>query len=243
MKGRRVSRFEQSVSALGMMTLQAKALFTFDDKGNLLTTNEPEPVRAPRLFLGLTGEGFIAHHRDDVPKPVVRKLERILDRTASITDPGQMPAMLDKLREALATQAPVTEVWEGPAWRFPEVIPAPEGVTAIGPGEVDLLREHFPYTAEHLEDHEPCFAVVDNGVAVAICRSVRQKVGVAEAGVETIAAYRGRGYAPRVVAAWAREVRERGLIPLYSASGQNSASRAVARKLGLILYGIDVSLT
>lgn len=110
MKGRRVTRFEQSVSALGMMTLQAKALFTFDEKGNLLTTNEREPVRAPRLFLGLTGEGFIAHHRDDVPKPIVRKHERILDRAATITDPRQMPAILDKLCEALAAQAPATEV-------------------------------------------------------------------------------------------------------------------------------------
>lgn len=238
-----MSEIEKSVSALAMMTLQAAALFTFDDDGNLLTTNEPDPVRAPRLFLGLTGEGFVAYHRDDVPKAVTQNIERILDRAATVTDPRQLPALVNQLCDTLAAQAPVTEIWEGPAWRFPETISSPDGVTAIGPGEVDLLREHFPYTAEHLEDHDPCFAVVDNGAAVSVCRSVRLKAGVAEAGVDTIAAYRGRGYAPRVVAAWARAVRERGLIPLYSASGQNNASRAVARKLGLVLYGIDLSLT
>jgi len=44
---------------LALMTFQAAALFTFDRHGNLLTTNEPDPVRAPRLFLGITSEGFI----------------------------------------------------------------------------------------------------------------------------------------------------------------------------------------
>jgi len=60
--------------------------------------------------------------------------------------------------------------------------------------------------------------------------------------VETVLAYRGRGYANTVVAAWARDILATGRMPLYSTSWQNLASQAVARKLGLIQYGTDVSL-
>lgn len=64
-----------------------------------------------------------------------------------------------------------------------------------------------------------------------------------EAGVETARPYRGRGYAARVVAAWAREVRDMGRVPLYSTSWKNEASRAVARKLALICFGNDLHIT
>jgi hypothetical protein len=42
---------------------------------------------------------------------------------------------------------------------------------------------------------------------------------------------------------WARAVRALGAEPLYSTSWQNAASRAVARKLGLVLYGTDLSIS
>jgi mono/diheme cytochrome c family protein len=64
-----------------------------------------------------------------------------------------------------------------------------------------------------------------------------------EAGVETAASCRGRGYAAPVVAAWARAVRDVGRVPLYSTSWRNEASRAVARKLGLVCFGSDLHIT
>jgi hypothetical protein len=34
-----------------------------------------------------------------------------------------------------------------------------------------------------------------------------------------------------------------GLVPLYSTSWKNEPSRAVARRLGLIQYGVDLHIT
>ncbi len=52
------------------------------------------------------------------------------------------------------------------------------------------------------------FALAVDGHAVAVCCSVRRTSMAHEAGVETVSPYRGRGYAARVVKAWARAVRE-----------------------------------
>src|SRR5438876_246856 len=67
----------------------------------------------------------------------------------------------------------------------------------------------------------------------------RQSPWAAEAGVETLDAMRGRGYATAAVAAWAAALRRRGLLPLYSASWENVASQRVAEKVGAVCYGED----
>jgi len=63
-----------------------------------------------------------------------------------------------------------------------------------------------------------------------------------EAGVETHPAFRGHGYAAIATAAWARAMRDRGVIPLYSTAWENFASQRVAAKLSLIRYGASLSI-
>src|SRR5690606_39022022 len=111
----------------------------------------------------------------------------------------------------------------------------------------DLLREMPDWgsgieSEARFEESGPCFVAVEDGIAVSICASVRLTDHAAEAGLETHERYRGRGHAANVVAAWARAIRDTDRIPLYSTSWANHASRAVARKLGLIAYGSDLSL-
>jgi hypothetical protein len=45
------------------------------------------------------------------------------------------------------------------------------------------------------------------------------------------------------VTAWAGALRRAGVIPLYSTSWDNAASRGVARGLGLAMYAEDFHLT
>jgi RimJ/RimL family protein N-acetyltransferase len=106
----------------------------------------------------------------------------------------------------------------------------------------DLDASTLEISAQEFEARGPLMVAIVDGVAVSACFCARLTARAAEAGVETVEAYRGRGYAPAVVAAWAHAVRAIGRIPLYSTSWDNLASQAVARKLGLIQYGTDLSL-
>ena len=229
---------------LELMELRVAALFTHDGAGRIVTNNEPEPDPgpAPRFFLGRTREGIVWRVHHDVPAATAADLERLLINEPPLADPRQSPAAIDALCEVLAAHGPVSEVEQGPAWRFPETLSAAEGAVLLGPRDSESLREHFPYTAEHLGVRQPCAAVLVDGIAVSICYSARISPRVAEAGVDTVERFRGRGYAVSVTAAWAKAVRSGGRIPLYSTSWDNLASQAVARKLGLVLYGVDLSI-
>jgi predicted GNAT family acetyltransferase len=106
----------------------------------------------------------------------------------------------------------------------------------------DLVRPVFPLLADDLPWRQPCLAIVADGRLASLCYSARNTPIAAEAGVNTVEEFRGRGFAPAVVAAWGQAVHAQGRFPLYSTSWDNLASRAVARKLGLLQYGADFSI-
>jgi RimJ/RimL family protein N-acetyltransferase len=89
----------------------------------------------------------------------------------------------------------------------------------------------------------PMAVVLEGGNAISVCCSVRVTPRAHEAGVETHRDFRGRGHAARAVSAWAKMVRDLDRLPLYSTSWENEPSRAVARKLDLIQFGVDLHIT
>ena len=134
------------------------------------------------------------------------------------------------------------ELSSGPAFTFPETLPE------LGETEtVDDLRQletHFTgWTADEIPDASPIVAVMEDGHAVSVCFCARRASFAAEAGLETAPPFRGRGLGPRVAAAWALAMRASGRTPLYSTSWSNDASRAVARKLGLVPYAATWNLS
>ncbi len=133
----------------------------------------------------------------------------------------------------------------GPAYRFPNDLPAPVHATRISRSNLHLLAgmvSDLDALALTFEAREPRMAVIEDGVAVSVCYSARLTERAADAGVETLEGYRGHSYAPKVVTAWAHAIRATGRIPLYSTSWDNLASQAVARKLQLVQYATDLSL-
>ena len=170
------------------------------------------------------------------PKAIHKEIETLVEREPlpySLEDP---PREQFTIIHALRRHNAVIDVHRGPAYAFLGPIPVVSGILPLGPAQAAYLHPALATLAPELASRQPCFAAVEDGVAVSVCYSARTGAQAAEAGVETVEAYRGRGHATRVAAAWAAAVRAQGLLPLYSTSWENAASRAVARHLGIEPY-------
>ena len=233
-----------TLSETQLIEIQANTLFTHDSNGRLLTNNEPDGEAAPRFFLGRTMAGHICRFRHDLPDDIVRELKSCVAREPIPHDLSEPPLHLEIYKIILESHAPVRNIYHGPAYHFPETIAAPSGITAtrMTQSNAPALQPDFPWLFSQLEFMPPVFAVVQEGRAVAACFSSRFPGAANEAGVHTLEGFRGRGYAAAVVAAWATAIRELGHIPLYGTTWSNFGSQAVARKLGLEMYGDDLHM-
>ena len=236
-----------------LMEMHVEALYVHDETGRLLRVREQNGGPAPRFFLGrLTDGSVVRRYRHDVDDALRNALESVSTSGGVIGEPSLNPehraaaelarygAILDRFEAVRSKSA-------GPAFCFSELpreYTAPDDqVILVTSANVNLLQPLLPAWTPDVQLSPPLLALLVDGVAVSVCASVRITAGAHEAGVDTAPAFRGRGYAPRVVAAWARAVRSLGAEPLYSTGWHNAASRAVARKLGLVHFGSDLHLT
>jgi hypothetical protein len=126
----------------------------------------------------------------------------------------------------------------GPAFTFSKLRPADSDIVSVE--SVDQLTRHFRgWGAEDLPACAPIIAIFDGAAAVSVCFCARRSAVAAEAGLETAERFRGRGFGPRVTAAWASVIQASGLVPIYSTSWKNTSSLSVARKLGLDARAVD----
>ncbi|MBN8594517.1 MAG: GNAT family N-acetyltransferase [Anaerolineae bacterium] len=138
--------------------------------------------------------------------------------------------------------APIADIFAGPAYYLPRD-EAPQQAIRITPTNAHLLEQHLPYTKRWLSERIPVFLIVVEGEAIAACYSARQTAKAAEAGVDTLEQYRGRGYAIATTQNWAAAVYAAGKLPLYSTSWDNLASQTVAQKLKAVQYAVTYSVT
>ncbi len=234
------------ITGYQLMELGVDALFTHDADGSIRRINEPEGELAPRFFFGHTAEGSLWRFRYDLHPDTRRKLAALAAAEPGWPDLQSEPHNLEAFLAVLREEEEVQSIYCGPAYRFPDDVPMPVNVTTITRSNLHVLRHmvaDVDDVARHFEAGQPTVAVLEENLAVSVCFSSRLTEHVAIAGVETLEPYRGRGYATAVVAGWARAVRAMGRIPLYGTTWDNRASQGVARKLGLIRYGTELSLT
>jgi hypothetical protein len=173
--------------------------------GNTLRLDPLQDEQPPRLLISHADGGWYTYVRDDLPPDVRAELDRL----------NHSPARVDEalIRGILARHAPCEQVWHV-RWYVFDRQPQPDeyaGVTARG------------------EDYA---IMIDGGVA-ARAWATKASACAVEVEVETALEYRRRGYARRVVSAWAADALSSGKVAYYSHVASNLASAGVARSLGL----------
>src|SRR5205823_12642318 len=100
----------------------------------------------------------------------------------------------------------------GPAFVFPAWMPTQEQVIEVF--DEGWLATHFRgwLPGEIKAGRGPLLAVIEDGSPVSICFCARRSTVAAEAGLETAAGFRGRGFGPQVTAGWASAIRAQGLV-------------------------------
>ena len=180
--------------------------------------------------------GVLARARFDLADETAAALAAIARREPAAL--GETP----ELAEAYLSKLGADRFRAGPAFIFPTDPPATMEVVEIRPENAQLLLGGLGAWRDDVGRRGPFLAIVRDGRAVSLCASVRITRHVHCAGVETDPAWRGRGLAGAVVAAWAACVRALGATPFYSTSWENLASRGVARRFGLELAAVDFSV-
>jgi len=217
------------------MDLHARVLFCHDPGDRLVCVNEPPYPAAPRWYAGTSRDGRVVRYRTDVPGDL-RAAIAALDVAAAGA------AHLAAVASLLATDRPLGAIWIGPAYAFGETPTEGAGARIIDGDSRSVLLPHYPWVHAELAERAPVVAAVVDGAAVSVCCTARRTDRAAEASLDTIADYRGRGLATAVTAVWAAAVRRSGLVAMYSTSWDNLASQGVARRLGLVPYGWDAHI-
>lgn len=223
--------------------LYIKTNFVLDENGRIVSTREPGAPRGPLVAVSKSLKDFAMAIRADIPPAIASEIERLSELEKPPLDLQQGPTQSHRyiallISRITPTQASVRKTLEsdGPAFDFPARLVHAREVVVVE--DEQLLNRNFSgwVPGEIEAGRAPVMAIIENGAPVSICFCARRSDTAAEAGVETADAYRGRGYASRVTAAWALAVRKSGRTPLYSTTWSNKASLAVARKLKLSMY-------
>jgi hypothetical protein len=226
-----------------LLRAHVEALYTRDAGGRLVRVNQPDGKEAPRFFLGRTAQGSEWWFRHDLTADVVQGLEAACATASQVMEKEAAPDAVAPFKAVFEHSAPIQAVWSGPAFCFPDRVAASASSVPITRGNADLLRPHLESWRADVARGQTLYAVVVGGEAVSVCASVRETGVAHEAGVETATAFRGNGYAAHAVSTWAAAVRNQDRVPIYSTSWTNIASRAVARKLGLVQFASDIHIT
>jgi RimJ/RimL family protein N-acetyltransferase len=213
--------------------LQLETLFVLDGDGRIRATREPNPTGGPAFSLVRDKRSCAWALSADVPSELADELialARSEPPPAAITDP---PRHADAYVALLGGRAE-----SGPVFTFPRTLAASDDVATVT--ALSALEHHFRgWTADEIPERSPIVGIAIDGHAVSVCFCARRSEIAAEAGVETAVEYRGRGFGSRVTAAWGRLIRDSGRLPLYSTSWSNTASIALASKLGMSACGTD----
>ena len=224
-----------------LVRLRPFLLYKVDQENHLISTNESgidngdEP---PILFMSIGNGEFVHHYRKSLTESELNILNSIIFQIESQNKTGFYEEWENICDYLTGYDGLIFE--SGPAFLIPDDVICANDVIEVGIHNRDVLKKNFKYSWENLEYLIPCSAKLIDGKAVSICRTVRKHKNVLECGVDTVDMFRGKGYGSSVVASWASRVWGSGQIPCYSTQWDNHASMALAKKLKLRQYAVDI---
>jgi hypothetical protein len=205
-----------------------------DERGRLVGS-------APHFYLLRTPKEAICRFHADLADDVVLRLEAISQRKRG--RPAQWQSEYgDYLTALAAPNLRVAAMRAGPLYIFLDDIAPSRACTAIGEGNSYLLHNGLEEWLPDIAIGHPFFAAIEDGRAVAVCTTVIASQDSHEAGVETLARHRGKGFAADAVAAWAYAVQKLGGMPLYATTFDNISSQRLAQRLNLSPVACEFSV-
>lgn len=197
-----------------------------DKDGLLIRVPGPNPDEIARIYAYQYEDGYITYFRRDVPASI-REQICALGAENVFHDQEAVKALL--LRDAPCTVVGFFHVYVFLDTPSPDQFP---DVARLGEVHRALIEE---YHAGLNVTERAVWAVIQDGMIVSTCGSVRENEKAGECYAFTVPEYRRRGYGRQVTAAWGYHLVEQGKVAFHSHARENLASQSLARSLGLRL--------
>lgn len=179
-----------------------------DTEGLLYPVPCDNPDDLSCVFVARHAAGWTIYFRHDLPLSLRQRLKTL--------PAEQLWADVETVQTLLAAERieSARHIWRGSTYHFAQ-LPSPAETP-------DVIA------------HEGAFVMMQAGEPVAWAWSSRTNARAAELAVETKPAFRRRGFARQVAAAWARSQLQRQKVAFYSHLHDNLPSRALATSLGVV---------
>ena len=171
------------------------------------------------LLAQLADQNLLGYYAETISSPLYEKL------SANIVD-LEFPR-IDSLLDVLKAENIQAEVGHYKTYIFPSIPVREVEVICFSKQDPKVNTFGFNGFAEEV------YALERENRIVSACVSTRENNSCGEAWVFTQPGYRHRGFAQKVVQAWAESLMAAGKVPFYSHEIGNVASANLAKKLGL----------
>lgn len=225
-------------------------MFVLRGDGAILHENEPGLPPGPKLCWMEGAGARVVRLRHDITQADTIRLRNIIAAAPRWSDVQVDPARLGEALDILGG-----EVSRSLVYRLPGDVPPRPGAfvrSGTAQGDALLARIAAEGVPPHLHDAgfvgledfwAPWYVALEDGQIAAMAFAARLGPAAAEIGVYTFPAWRGRGLAAAVTAAWSAHPDLAGRDLFYSTHTSNLSSQRVAARLGLsrIAHGLRIS--
>jgi hypothetical protein len=240
-----------------LLAIEAATLFALTESGRIQHENAPDRSPGPRLYLARYESSNVVRIRLDVGEETARAICALVADEPQVRDMDSTLRHLDDYVELLASEAPVKERSSGLSYCFPDHLRYEHDLTLVSSDTLEgdrlvadlMAGSAMPQTLVALgfltaaDIWTPWCIALSQGEVASICMTARLGTIGAEAGVITVPAFRGRGFAAAATAGWALLPSLRGRVLFYSTDRTNVSSQRVAARLGLHFIGATLRLT